>query len=271
MADWKVCPTQDIFKSPNLRSGLSLIYRAFRIIIQSTKSRSGIARGQGRNPEETMRISLIAFVAALFIFSLVNIACQVGNIQKVGEGTQTAQDDETDTSDDSGDIVKPGEVGKPGEAGVDEQSEEAVDPEGLYFTGMGHKDLLAKWEEIGEDPTDLGAWIKELIAAELAIGEWHLSEMNLDEPDEYTMTLDSGLWEFGGWGGSGIIDLDMTAYGSGGEEDILDEDTLDDNNPVLNLKLKQETYVTLIVESYEMAEDVTKGNYCWFVIYNPEG
>jgi len=218
-----------------------------------------------------MRISLITVIAVLFIFSLVNIGCQVGNIHKVGEETPTAQGDKTDTSDESGDIVKPGEVGKPGEAAVEEDSGEAVDPEGLYFNGMGHKDLLAKWEEIGEDPTDLGAWIKELVGEGLAIGEWHLSEMNLDEPDEYTMTLDAGLWEFGGWGGSGIVDLDMTAYGSGGEDDVLDEDTLEDNNPVLNLKLKQETDVTLVVESYEMAEDVTKGNYCWFVIYNPEG
>jgi hypothetical protein len=132
-----------------------------------------------------------------------------------------------------------------------------------YFVGSTPTELLSKWRDAGQDTVKIQRAMDQL-GADTPIKEWHMSRIAQDaDPDEYTIALDAGEWYFVGFGGTGIIDLDMRAYSS--SDDELASDTATDNNPILDINLERPETVKLVVEPFSYEDNVKSAWYCWFV------
>ncbi|HDS30381.1 MAG TPA: hypothetical protein ENN67_04985 [Firmicutes bacterium] len=164
-------------------------------------------------------------------------------------GTQTAQTPEPPSD-------KPAETVTPDE------------PEPLDMSGTDVMELLDAWEELDQDVDELEDWIGFDYRAQInEVIEWHISELAEGDTDTYVMDIDYGGYEIKGFGGDGMVKLDVYVYGEDAEddEDTLDSDVMEDAKPWAIFEVNDDQEITIKFVVDELGRRVDKAVYCWFL------
>lgn len=183
-----------------------------------------------------MRIPIYILLVFTLIFSLTTTACPGGG------GSQTPT---------------------PQTQGRDETSTQPGSTEAVDLDGNDSYELVEEWENLGQD-TDLLLDLLETDGELREVGEWHISEFEGSGSDEFEMELDEGIWVITGLAGDGIVDLDIKIYDDEGE--LLDEDELVDNVPVVTIDLEEDMTVTVEIIPFEYEEGFDTALYLWYVV-----